>query len=71
MISGKLIIGVGLALIVVGLVFLGMEKLTGGRGLPGDIHVEGRRWSFSFPIVTCIVISIVATVLLNLFMGKR
>ena len=35
--------------------------------LPGDIHLRGKNWSFSFPIVTCIVISVVLTLLLNLF----
>ena len=34
--------------------------------LPGDIHYEGKNASFHFPMVTCIVLSIILTVLLNL-----
>jgi hypothetical protein len=34
--------------------------------LPGDVRIRGEGWSFYFPVVTCIVISIVLTVLLNL-----
>ena len=32
----------------------------------GDIRMWGEGWSFHFPIVTCIVVSVVLTVLLNL-----
>jgi hypothetical protein len=35
--------------------------------LPGDIAVEGKRGSFYFPIVTCILLSVVLTVVLRLF----
>lgn len=38
--------------------------------LPGDINVHGRNWSFSFPIVTCIVLSILLTIILNLFFRR-
>lgn len=35
--------------------------------LPGDINVEGEKGSFHFPIVTCIVISILLNVIMSLF----
>lgn len=35
--------------------------------LPGDIHIEGESSSFHFPVMTCIVISLVLNVLLRLF----
>ena len=35
-------------------------------GLPGDVRVEGTSTSFYFPVVTCIILSIVLTVILNL-----
>jgi hypothetical protein len=44
-------------------------RLPFGR-LPGDIAIEGERGGFYFPIVTMIVISIVLTVLLNLFLRR-
>ena len=63
----KLIIGAGLVLVLVGGVILLLGKLGINLGqLPGDIHVEGERSSFHFPIVTCIIVSVVLTVLLNL-----
>lgn len=53
----------GLALAAVG------AALWLGRGfrLPGDIFVERGGFSFGFPIVTCIVISLVLTILLHVF----
>ena len=53
----------GLALAAVGAVIW----LGKGFRLPGDIYIERGNFSFGFPIVTCIVISIVLTVLLNIF----
>ncbi len=41
--------------------FLGLPL---GR-LPGDVRVRGEGWAFYFPIVTCIVVSIVLSVLTN------
>jgi hypothetical protein len=33
--------------------------------LPGDIRIEGKNGSFYFPIVTCILLSVLLTVILN------
>jgi hypothetical protein len=64
---GKLLVMAGLILTVAGaLLWLGFGKGWLGR-LPGDIHVERGSWGFYFPIVTCILISIVLTILLNIF----
>jgi hypothetical protein len=62
-----LIIGVVLA-VVGGLAMLGV-RLPFGR-LPGDIAIEGERGGFYFPIVTMIIVSVVLTVLLNLFIRR-
>jgi len=60
---GKLVMIVGGVLFAVG--FLLWK--TGGLGpfgrLPGDIYVKGPNSSFYFPVVTCIVISLVLTLL--------
>ncbi len=60
---GKMLVVAGLALAALGAV------LWLGRGfrLPGDIFVSRGNFSFGFPVVTCLVISIVLTILLNLF----
>ena len=47
-----------------GLLFIGGRlPLRLGR-LPGDIAIEGRRGSFYFPVVTCILLSVVFTLLM-------
>jgi Protein of unknown function (DUF2905) len=66
---GRIILVVGIVLVVVGgLAVLGV-RLPFGR-LPGDIAIEGERGGFYFPIVTMIVISVILTILLNLFVRR-
>lgn len=66
---GRILVVIGLLLLVVGgLAMLGV-RLPLGR-LPGDIAIEGERGGFYFPIVTMIVISIILTVLFNLFLRR-
>lgn len=64
---GKTLILLGAVLMVLGVIFLIAPKIPFLGKLPGDIHLRGKNWSFSFPVVTSIVISIVLTLLLNLF----
>lgn len=64
---GKWIVLFGLVLVVAGgTVWLLAKAGTPLGRLPGDIRFEGERSSFHFPIVTCIVASIVLTVILNI-----
>lgn len=64
---GKALLIVGLVIAGVGLLFmLGIGKGWIGR-LPGDIHINRGNFSFHFPIVTCLLISAVLTLLLWLF----
>lgn len=66
---GRILLIIGIVLVVVGgLAALGV-RLPIGR-LPGDIAIEGERGGFYLPIATMIVISIVLTVLLNLFLRR-
>lgn len=57
------LIGLGLALVAVGLGWPWLRRLPLGR-LPGDIHIVREGFSFHFPIVTCLVISAVVSLLL-------
>ena len=61
---GKLILGLGLALVVIGgvLMLAGRMGLPLGR-LPGDIVYRGKHTTVYFPLVTCIVISVVLTLI--------
>ena len=64
---GKMLIGMGVLLIVVGgILHFGGKFLPLGK-LPGDISITGEHGSFYFPVVTCIIISIVLSVIANLF----
>ena len=66
---GKIILVIGILLVVVGgLAALGV-RLPFGR-LPGDIAIEGERGGVYIPIVTMVLISLVLTVLLNLFLRR-
>jgi hypothetical protein len=66
---GRIVLVVGVVLVIVGgLAVLGV-RLPFGR-LPGDIAIEGERGGIYFPIVTMIVISVVLTVVVNLFFRR-
>lgn len=62
---GKLLIGAGGLLILIGLVVLiaGRANVPLGR-LPGDISYRGKNTSVFFPITTCIILSIVLSLVL-------
>lgn len=62
----KILIILGLLLVAAGLAWPWLRRIPFGR-LPGDIHVVRDGFSFSFPIVTCIVISILISLLLWIF----
>ena len=50
------LIGIGLALVVVGMLWPWLGRLRLGR-LPGDILIERGNFRFYFPIVTCLIVS--------------
>lgn len=56
----------GIVLLVAGLAWPWISKLPLGR-LPGDIHVVREGFSFHFPIVTSIVVSLVVSLLFWIF----
>lgn len=62
----RLLITIGIVVLVVGLLWPWLSRLGLGR-LPGDIIIRREGFSFYFPIVTSILVSIVLTVILWLF----
>jgi Protein of unknown function (DUF2905) len=62
----RFLIGLGLAILIVGVAWPLVSRIGLGR-LPGDIVIERGGTSFYFPIVTCIVISIVLSAVFWLF----
>ena len=64
----KLLIGLGIVIVIVGIIWLLLPSAFSWLGnLPGDIKYKSGNTRVYFPVVTMIIISIVATILLNLF----
>ena len=71
---GKMLLLFGLLVVLLGLVLLVAGHFSGkvpwlGR-LPGDIYIQRGSWTFYFPLATCLIISVVLTLLFALF-GRR
>ena len=64
---GRMLIFLGAVMVLVGLGMMLIGKIPGLGKLPGDIFVHGEHGSFYFPIVTCLIISVVLSIILNLF----
>lgn len=70
---GKYFILAGVALLIAGGVLILVERAGVRPGqLPGDVSFSRGNWTFAFPIVTCIIVSVVLTIVLNLLsrLGK-
>jgi hypothetical protein len=63
---GKMLILFGGIAILIGLVLLFVDKIPFIGKLPGDIYIERRNFTFYFPLMTSILISIIITIILNL-----
>ncbi len=64
---GKFVAVIGVIITLVGLmIWGGLVPKWLGR-LPGDIRIEREHSVFYFPIVTCIVLSILLSLLLSIF----
>jgi hypothetical protein len=64
---GKALIYFGLVLVVVGVILSFAGKLPWLGQLPGDISIQRERFSFYFPITTCILISVLISLVLYFF----
>jgi hypothetical protein len=67
---GKMLLLGGLALAGVGLLLIVGERLGLGR-LPGDFVWKRRNTTVYFPWVTSLVVSVILTVLLNVFLRRK
>ena len=67
---GKLLIIVGALIVVVGLALTIGPRIPFLGRLPGDIAVDRGNVHFYFPLVTCLVLSVILTVVLNLFFRR-
>ena len=64
---GRVLIVAGVILVIMGAVFLLAPKIPWLGRLPGDISFKRGNVSFYFPLGTCILISIILTLIIYLF----
>ena len=62
----KILIIIGIILLIVGLLYPYIKKLGLGQ-LPGDILFKTGHSTFIFPVMMCLIISIILTIIFNLF----
>ena len=60
---GRWLILAGLVLVVIGLLVLGLGRL-GIFKLPGDLEFGGKNWKVYIPLASCLVLSLILTLIL-------
>jgi uncharacterized protein HemY len=63
---GKILIFIGFLLILIGLIFSFAGKIPYLGKLPGDIYIKRENFTFYFPITTCILVSIILSIIFYL-----
>jgi hypothetical protein len=66
----KMLIIIGILFVLAGVGWMFLDQIGLGRllgHLPGDLNFTRGNVSFHFPIVTCIIVSVVLSVILNIF----
>ena len=64
---GKALIYLGIILVVVGVIFLLGGKIPWLGHLPGDLTIEREGYTSYFPLTTCILISVIVSLVLYFF----
>ena len=62
----RLLLVLGVVLLAAGAAWPWLSRLPWGH-LPGDIHIEREGFSFHFPLTTCLIVSLVLTLILRWF----
>jgi hypothetical protein len=63
---GRLLLVLGGILVVSGALIMLGARLFGLGRLPGDVFIQRGNFTFYIPIVTCIILSILLTIIINL-----
>jgi len=63
---GKSLVLIGISIVLIGVLMWGLSSIPYIGRLPGDIYIRRGNFSFYFPLATCILISIIATILFSL-----
>jgi hypothetical protein len=64
---GRFLILLGVAIAAVGLIMLLLDRFGIPGRLPGDFVFRGKQWSIWIPVASSLILSVVLTILLNLF----
>ena len=67
---GKMLILLGVFIILIGIFLLIGDRIPWLGKLPGDFVIRKKNFTFYFPLATSIIISIILTIILNLFNRK-
>ena len=68
---GKFLVITGLAIAGLGALLLVSGKFPSWLGhLPGDIHIKGTHVTFYFPVATCLIASVIISLILYFFRGR-
>jgi DUF2905 family protein len=67
---GRMLVMLGVLVVIAGVVLMVLPRLPWLGRLPGDIRIEREHFAVYVPLVTCLVISVVLTVILNLFFRR-
>ncbi len=62
----RLLLILGVVLLAAGAAWPWLSRLPWGH-LPGDIHIEREGFGFHFPLTTCLIVSLVLTLILRWF----
>ena len=65
---GKILLIAGAVIIVIALLLIFGQHIPFFGKLPGDIFIKKDNWSFYFPIVTFLIISIILTIIINVIL---
>jgi hypothetical protein len=68
---GKFLIISGIILVITGMLIQFSDKIPWLGKLPGDIRIERENFTFYFPVVSCVVISILVSMILFLISKVR
>ncbi|MCK4397061.1 DUF2905 domain-containing protein [candidate division WOR-3 bacterium] len=67
---GKILISIGIFFLFTGFLFLLFKRVPFFGKLPGDIYIHKKQFTFFFPLTSSILISLILTIILNLFFRK-
>jgi len=67
---GKFLVFTGVIIAIFGLLLIFAPKIPYLGRLPGDIVIQKKNFTFYFPWVTCLLLSIILTIILNLLFRR-